>query len=178
MLARVALRRDALDEAEREARQALVGSADRVLPRLTLAEVLVARGDDEQALTVLAEAEKLYGQRAAPDPELIQGLHWLKGKALADLGQVAPAEAAFRQEIQSNPTDPRPYSSLALLYALTGRAAEAASMLREMTEKSPTAAAYAEAVRVYRALHDERGAETVLRFARQKFPGSPELAEL
>jgi len=167
-----------LDDAEREARLAMTASADRILPRLTLAEVLEARGQDEQALAVLAEAEKLYGQRAAPDPELVQVRHWLRGKALADIGQVAPAEAEFQQEIRSFPTDPRAYSSLALLYALTGRAPESAAMMHEMTEKSPTAAAYAEAVRVYRALHDEQGAETVLRFARRKFPGAPELEEL
>ena len=98
--------------------------------------------------------------------------------ALADLGRVAEAEAAFREEIRLFPEDPRAYASLALLLALTGRAPDAAATMRTMTEVSPTAQAYAEAVKVYRALHDEQGAQTVLRFARRKFPGSPALAGL
>jgi hypothetical protein len=33
-------------------------------------------------------------------------------------------------------------------------------------------------VRVYRALHDDRGAATVLAFAKRKFPGSAALERL
>jgi cytochrome c-type biogenesis protein CcmH/NrfG len=91
---------------------------------------------------------------------------------------VPGAEAAFQEEIRLFPEDPRAYASLALLYALTGRAPEAADRMRTMTETIPTAQAYAEAVKVYRALHDEQGAQTVLRFARRKFPRSPALAGL
>ncbi|HEV8632183.1 MAG TPA: sulfatase-like hydrolase/transferase [Thermoanaerobaculia bacterium] len=178
LLARVALRRKQLDEADRQARLAMATSADRLLPRLTLADVLEARGQYEQALAVLGEARKLYAERSTPDPELVKGLHLTEGKVRADLGQATEAEAAFRQEIRLFPDDPRAYAALALLYALTGRQAEAATTLQAMTEASPTAIAYAEAVRVYRSLHDERGAATVLRFARRKFPGSEVLADL
>jgi hypothetical protein len=38
-----------------------------------------------------------------------------------------------------------------------------------MTEAVPSAAAYAEAARTYRALGDERGAQVILRYAR-RFP--------
>jgi Flp pilus assembly protein TadD len=96
----------------------------------------------------------------------------------ADLGQAAAAESSFREEMRLFPDDPRAYAALALLYALTGRATEAAATLEAMTEASPTAVAYAEAVRVYRALRDQRGADAVLRFARRKFPHSEVLAEL
>jgi tetratricopeptide (TPR) repeat protein len=178
LLARIAVRRGQLDEAEREARLALQSSGDRVAPHLTLAEVLEARGQYEQALAEVREAQRLYAERAAPDPDLLQGLHWIEGKALADLGQAGPAEAAFRSEIAAFPDDPRAYSGLALLLALTGRPEECMQTLRAMTEASPTAAAYAEAVRVYRALRDERGAETVLRYARRRFPDSQVLATL
>jgi tetratricopeptide (TPR) repeat protein len=178
LLARIALRRKDVATAEREARLAMATSADRILPRLTLAEVLEARGDYEQALATIREARKLYDTRSTPDPDLIQGLHLVEGKVLADLGRTGDAETAFRQEIRLFPDDPRAYAALALLYALTGRGGEAAATLRTMTETNPTPAAYAEAVRVYRALRDERGADTVLRFARRKFPGSEVLEEL
>jgi arylsulfatase A-like enzyme/Flp pilus assembly protein TadD len=178
LLARIALRRQDLEAAEREARLALDDASERLLPRLTLAEVLHARRQYEAALATAGEAKALYAERAQPDPELIQGLHLLEGKILADLGRVPAAEAAFGQEIALFPDDPRAYSSLAVLLALTGRGEQAAATLERMTTASPTPVAYAEAVRAYRALGDERGASAVLSFARRKFPGNEVLEKL
>ena len=70
------------------------------------------------------------------------------------------------------------YSNLALVYALTGRPAEATTMLRRMTEAMPSPASYAEAARTYRALGDERGAQAILRYARRRFPDSEILKQL
>jgi arylsulfatase A-like enzyme/Flp pilus assembly protein TadD len=178
LLAEIALRRGKLEDAEREARAALDERGRRIRPRITLAEVLHARHRYEEALEQTRQAERAYAERAAPDPELIQGLALVRGKILADLGDAAGAEAAFRQEIQSYPDDLRAYPNLAILYALTGRPAAARDTLRQMVGSHPSAAAYAEAVKALRVLSDPGGAAAVLRLALGKFPGDPALTAL
>jgi len=155
----------------------LVGCADPVLG-VTLAEVLYARGRHEEALGVVRGAEATYAQRSAKDPDLLQGLNLIAGKIEADLGNAAAAESSFEKEIALFPQDVRAYSNLAILYALTGRGAQASATLNRMIGAAPTAAAYAEAVKTYRVLHDPRGASAVLGYALQRFPRSPELREL
>ena len=178
MTARIELRRGDLGAAERSARLAMEGASERILPRLTLAEVLHARGELEAALATVGEAKRLYAERQFQDPDLVFGLHLLEGRILADLGRVEPAAAAFREEIRRFPEHVQAWASLALLQALAGRPQDAARTLRGMTETNPTAAAYAEAVRTYRALGDERGAGVVLRHALARFPDSRELRAL
>ena len=140
--------------------------------------MLHARGAYEEALELAGEARRLHAERGAQDQDLLQGLHLVEGKVYADLGRAADAERSFREEIRLFPEDVRAYSNLALLYALTGRAGAAAQALREMTEAIPTPLAYAEAARTLRALDDERGAQTVLRYARRRFPDSALLRDL
>jgi choline-sulfatase len=178
LLAQIALRRGKLEDAEREARAALDDKGRRIGPMITLAEVLHARRRYEEALAEARQAERAYAERAAKDPELIHGLALVRGKTLADLGDAAGAEAAFRQEIQLFPDDLRAYPNLAILYALTGRPAEARDTLQRMVSAHPSAAAYAEAVKALRALSDAGGAAAVLRFALSKFPGDPALLAL
>ena len=178
LLAQIALRRGRLDDAEREARAAVDDKARRVGPMITLAEVLHARRRYEEALAETRQAERVYAERTAQDPELLRGLALIEGKILADMGDAAGAEAAFKQEIQRFPDDLRAYPNLAILYALTGRPAEAGATLRNMVSAHPSAAAYAEAVKALRALSDRAGAASLLRFALGKFPGDPALQAL
>jgi choline-sulfatase len=178
LLAQIALRRGRLADAEREARAALDDKGRRIGPMITLAEVLHARRRYEEALAETRRADRAYAERAAKDPELIHGLALVQGKILADLGDAAGAEAAFKQEIRLFPDDLRPYPNLAILYALTGRPAEARDTLQRMVSEHPSAAAYAEAIKALRALSDPGGAAAVLRFALRKWPGDPVLLAL
>jgi arylsulfatase A-like enzyme/Flp pilus assembly protein TadD len=178
LLAQIALRRRDLDGAEREARLAMDEKSLRLAPMITLAEVLYARGRYEQALAVTRRAEEIYAQRTAKDPSLIQGLSLIEGKIQADLGDAAAAEAAFQTEIARFPDDERAYSNLALLYALTGRPAAAGALLQRLVTDHPSAAAYAEAVKTYRALADRAGAAALLRYALHLYPHSPALRAL
>jgi choline-sulfatase len=178
LLSQIAMRRGRLEDAEREARAALDEKGRRIRPLITLAEVLHARHRYEEALEQTRQAERAYAERAAPDPELIQGLALVRGKILADLGDAAGAEAAFRQELQRYPDDLRAYPNLAILYALTGRPAAARDTLQQMVSSHPSAAAYAEAVKALRVLSDPGGATAVLRLALGKFPGDPVLTAL
>jgi arylsulfatase A-like enzyme/Tfp pilus assembly protein PilF len=178
LLAQIALRRKDLDTAEREARLAMEDKQLRVGPMITLAEVLHARGRYEEALDLTKRAAEAYDAREAKDPELIQGLSLIRGKILADMGDAAGAEASFEEEIRRFPHDVRAYSNLAILYALSGRPERVPEALKRMVDASPTPAAYAEAVKTLRALNNPAAAESLLRFAQGKFPGSAELRGL
>lgn len=178
LLSQIALRRKDLEGAEREARLAMSDESLRVGPMITLAEVLHARGRYEEALDMTRRAAEAYDKREAKDPGLIQGLSLIRGKILADMGNAAGAEAAFLQEVRLFPADYRAYSNLAVLYAVSGRPEQVGSTLKRMVEASPTPAAYAEAVKTLRALHDPGSAASLLRFALGKYPGSPELLAL
>lgn len=170
LLAQIALRREDLEEAEKEARLAMEEESLRLGPMITLAEVLHAQKRYEEALELALRAGDVYEQREAKDPDLIQGLSLIRGKVLADVGDTPSAEAAFLQEIRLFPADVRAYSNLAILYALSGRPQRVGATLRQMVEASPTPAAYAEAVKTLRALNDPRSAESLLRFALGRFP--------
>jgi tetratricopeptide (TPR) repeat protein len=149
-----------------------------VLPLGVLAEVLYARHDYPAALAAVNKAREGYAGREVPDPDLLQGLSLVEGKVHADLGDAPAAEKCFAEEIRLFPDGIPAYSNLALLYALTGRLDEATATLRRMTEANPSAAAYAEAARTYRALGDERGAQAILRYARRRFPQNEILKQL
>lgn len=178
LLANIAIQRKQFDVAEREAREAMTDQSLRVGPMITLAEVLHAKHDDTAALDMVRKAHETYDQREAKDPDLIRGLYLIHGKILADQGDSAGAEAAFKKEIELFPDNVRGYSSLAILYALLGRVSEVPPLLQRMTEVNPIPLAYAEAVKTLRILNDPRTASNLLRFAMNRFPGSPELTGL
>jgi arylsulfatase A-like enzyme/cytochrome c-type biogenesis protein CcmH/NrfG len=178
LLAQIALMRSHLDEADKEARQALDEKSLRVGPLVTLAEVQHARGDYNGALETLRQAQAAYDQREMKDPDLLRSLNLVRGKCQADLGDAVAAEASFRKEIELFPQNVRAYSSLAILDALTGRGAEIAPILQRMVEANPTPVAYAEAVKTLRLLKDPGSATALLRYALGRYPQSRELKEL
>jgi arylsulfatase A-like enzyme/tetratricopeptide (TPR) repeat protein len=178
LLAQIAFMKSDLDGAEKEARLAMEDKSLRIGPMVTLAEVQHARGDYNGALATVRQAEAAYEQREAKDPDLLRGLNLARGKALADLGDAAGAEAAFVKEIELFPQSIRAYSSLAIIYTLTGRPAEVGPTLKRMVEASPTPVAYAEAVKTLRLLKDSASASALLRYARGRFPQSRELRDL
>ena len=178
ILAQIAKERGQLETAEKEALWSMEEKGDRVGPLATLADVLHARGRYDEALKRIGEARKAYEARTAKDPDLLRGLSLIEGRVHADQGDVAAAETAFRREMQNFPQDLRAYSSLAILYALAGRAPEAGAALRHMVESNPSPSSFAEAVKTYRILKDDGGAEKLLRFALSKYPTSAELKAL
>jgi arylsulfatase A-like enzyme/Flp pilus assembly protein TadD len=178
LLAQIALERDDLESAEREARLALDEKHPRLGPTITLAAVLHARGRYDEALAMTRSTEETWLQRKQPDPRLIRGLFLQRGKILANQGQAVAAAAAFEREIELFPEDLGAWSNLAVLYALSGRGAEVGGVLRRMVETNDTAGGYAEAVRTLWVVEDHRSAAALLRFARGKFPDSEELRGL
>ena len=177
LLAQIALQRNDLGAAEREARAAMDEKSLRLGPMITLAEVLHARKDDAGALELTRKAAEVYNQREAKDPELIRGLALIQGKLLADQGDAEGAEKDFKQEIAMFPDSLRAYSNLAILYALTGRNAEVSAALQSLVQKNPYPPAYAEAVKTLRILNDPGSATKLLRYAQGRLPGGFGVAE-
>ena len=176
LLAQIALRQGELDQAERLVLRALEKRGGRLGPLLTLAELRLKQGRFREAVDVTLRAEREFGQR--DDPEALRGLYFTRGSALARLGEVEEAEAAFRAEIELSPGELAPYTHLAFVYGLQGRSREAGATLRSMVETNPGPSAYAEAVRTLRALGDSGSAAAVLRIGRRRWPEASELAAL
>jgi arylsulfatase A-like enzyme/predicted Zn-dependent protease len=91
LLARSAMANGDLEEAEREARAAFASRSGEVTPALTLAEVLVAGGDADAALAVIADLENELRSRSLPDPRLFL----LRAELLSARGDVAGAQRAL-----------------------------------------------------------------------------------
>lgn len=178
LLAEVARRREALDEAERLARRSLELNDRRPGPMMTLADVLLARGRHREALDWAERARREYEAHEKRDPRLIQGLHFVLGQAHAHLGNGPEAERAFLAEIRLFPEEVAPYTHLAVLYALIGETGRAESVLHRLIEVRPTPQAYAEAVKTWRALGNEVAASRLLRDGRRAHPDAPELRGL
>jgi choline-sulfatase len=177
LLAEVALARHQPAAAERAARAAVAAEDERVAPRLTLAEALVALDRLPEALAETDRALAELAQRAAG--QKFPRLWYVRGDILARLRRDGEAEQAFRREIDGFPADLRTYSSLAALYASEGKPDAAVAVLRRMVEaNTESPAAFAEAVKTLRVLGDAQGAADLLRYARGRHPESAELRAL
>ncbi|HVS13708.1 MAG TPA: sulfatase-like hydrolase/transferase [Thermoanaerobaculia bacterium] len=176
LLAQVALRRGNLEEAERALQRALPEREGRVEPLVTLTELRVRQERFEEALAEAQAALEEFGDR--PDREVLRGLQYQRGLALASLDRLPEAEGALRAEIELSPRELAPYSRLALLLALAGRGSEIGGVLQQMVTANPTPAAHAEAVRALRALGDEASAAGLLATALRRWPQDRELRSL
>ncbi|MGH9379608.1 MAG: tetratricopeptide repeat protein, partial [Thermoanaerobaculia bacterium] len=176
LLAQIAMREGDLEEAEHHVERAVAGRGGRVAPLLTQADLLLRQDDPEEALAVTDQVLAEAG--SAVDPDAPQGLHLIRGKAYARMGEAAQAEESFLRELEVSSRELAPYTHLALLYAVQDRAADAGRTLGRMVEANPTPTAYAEAVRTLRLIGDPRAAAAVLQQALRRWPESRELREL
>jgi arylsulfatase A-like enzyme/Flp pilus assembly protein TadD len=176
LLAQIGLRRGDLDAAERSLHRALDDREGRIEPLVTLVELRVRQQRFDEALETAADVRREFGGR--PDGEVLRGLEYQRGLALASLDRLAEAEQAFRAEIALSPSELAPYPRLALVLALGGRAREIGGVLEQMITANPTPGAHAEAVRTLRALGDEASATALLRSALARWPRDGELRSL
>lgn len=156
--------------------RAIAERGPRLTPLIVRAGWLNVQGRFEEALeqtdAVLAE----FGDRG--DRKVLARLFLHRGTALGALERMAEAERSYREATDLDAELLGAYSSLAFLFALHGRAAEAGQALQEMVTANPAPAAYAEAVRTLRAMNDEASAARLLRQALQSWPDSPELLRI
>jgi tetratricopeptide (TPR) repeat protein len=177
LLARIALREDDYAAAEKWTTEAVARRGTRVGPLITLADLRLEQHRLPEVLELTEQAEKEW--TAGPrDVELIRGLLFVRGKALAESGRPQEALAAFEREIANTPSYTAAYTHLAYLHAALGDSRTAGATLRRLVEANPNPKGYAAAVKTLRGMNDARSAAAVLRDARRRWPDAPELAEL
>jgi arylsulfatase A-like enzyme/Flp pilus assembly protein TadD len=133
LLAKVALLRNDLGEAERQAR---LGMPDATDPNgaMILAQVYLRQSQPQSALDALEKARvPTLGRKP------VAGFDFLRGDVLARLHRYPEAEAAFQAEIRAFPRNARAYASQAVVLALEGRSqAEVHDLLDSMVRASPS----------------------------------------
>jgi len=156
LLAQVALARDDLAAAEREAR-AVNGDAGAELgAAVVLAEVAIRQERFPQALAITDDAKRtIREQRLTP----VMNLDFLRGDAFARLGRHDEAEAAFEEEIRSFPRNSQAYTRLAIVYGLQRRPVKDVDRLLEaMVAANPTHETIELAAKTLESLGDAQGA--------------------
>jgi Flp pilus assembly protein TadD len=156
LLARIALVRNDLPTAEREAQRAVAAAGDSNAALYTLARVAQKQG---RSADVLRIADELLGRLQRTNGRPLRGLHSMRGDALARLGNVAAAEGAFRDELRLYPADPEAYRGLIVLLATQGRTAEAEAAIRTFAATAPTPQTYEVIAQTLEVLGDEEGAK-------------------
>lgn len=151
-----------------------VAEIERVDPALPLGDYVEGRvAFDEQrfedAVAALQNAARALQGRASIVPDL----QLVLGDALTQLDRSTEAEAAYRQELQTDPTSVRAYASLASLYHSTNRDEAMTQTLDELIEAVPTAEGYATAARVWAAAGNRARANELRIEARRLLRSDP-----
>jgi arylsulfatase A-like enzyme len=173
LLAQIALQRNDLTGAEKEARAALAARGSRIGPLVTMASILQKQGRLDEALKMTDQAE-----RELTPGQSFPGLFLERGDLLARLDRPADAEQAFLREVRAFPADTAGYTRLAVLYASQGRGDAAVGALQTMVQSQNSPAAYVAAVKTLRILGDPQQAAALLRYALSIHPDSKELRAL
>ena len=154
--ARIALARDDLAGAEREARQVTGEASAEQGAAIVLAEVHSRRAQLPEALALLEDAKRRGAERGL---EPVIDLDFLRGDTLARLGRHAEAEAAFNEEIRRYPRNAQAYTRLAIVYGLQRRTrAEVNRLLETMVAASPGPGTCELAAKTLESMGDQVGA--------------------
>ncbi|MGH9456311.1 MAG: sulfatase-like hydrolase/transferase [Thermoanaerobaculia bacterium] len=175
ILARAALELGREDEAERHAAALLADERFRIAGSLTMARVRLQQQRTDDALALLDDAGKEIARRGRPAP---QGLHFLRGDALARAGRGREAEREFLREIELFPREPQAYKNLALLYLTVGDDRKASETIFRLERAAPTPRSYLAIVQLLRTLGDARGAAAWADRGLERWPGHAELARV
>jgi arylsulfatase A-like enzyme len=135
LLARIALSKDDLAAAEREARAVGGEPSAEAAAAVVLAEVGIRRGRFAAALEIAENAQRALAAKGLP---AVVDLDFMRGDALARLGRHAEAAAAFEAEIRAFPRNAQAYMRLAIVYGLQRRPArEVNGVLQAMVAADP-----------------------------------------
>ncbi len=163
VLATVYLTQKDYAAAEREALLAKGGYRSRRMPDVILAQVRKARGDLPGALEIL---DSVQAERRNAGQGPISDVSAYRGDILARMGRNSEAEAAFHDEMQYFPNNPKAWTGLAILYASEGRGPEAHATLEKMVESSPNPRSFEAAAQAFQVLGDTAEARRLLVRAR------------
>jgi len=133
LLARVALARRDHASAATYAKELPDDPAKLVL----LAEIASARGDYAGALRIVDDAQRMAAER---EQGAVYHLEFVRADALARLGRIDEARAAYQREIAAFPDDAHAYANLAVLQFVSGMRRDAEATLRSLEAKNPALA--------------------------------------
>lgn len=156
ILSRVALERNDLEGAEREAGLVHGGAVLESQRAVVLAEVALRRDRPADALAILRAAQKSVVAAGLVAP---RNLSFLAGDALARSERLTDAAAAFRDEIRAYPANAQAYARLAIVLALEHRPRdEVAALLESMYRANPSHATAELAGKTLESIGDRSGA--------------------
>jgi arylsulfatase A-like enzyme/Tfp pilus assembly protein PilF len=134
LLARIALARNDLAGAHREAEAAMQENVRSADAAVVLAQVLTAGGHLREALQTLDNVQK---QASASGVSAVENLAATRGDVLARMGDDANAETAFHEELNAFPHNRDAYTKLAILYVTESRVPDARKTLERMVRANP-----------------------------------------
>jgi tetratricopeptide (TPR) repeat protein len=136
ILARVALARDDLATAEREAVLARGDTLAELNAAVIRGEIRIRRSELAEGLALLDEARRRIETDKLPP---LRDLQFLRGDILARAGRLDEARLAFEEEIRAFPANSPAYARLAIVYGLQGRrVGEVRALLEKMVRAHPT----------------------------------------
>ena len=156
LLARIALAKDDLAGAEREAAAVAGDAAAELGAAVVRAEVRIRQDRFAEALGLVEEAKRrIREDRLAPAPDL----DFLRGDALARLGRYPEAQAAFEEEVRAFPANSQAWARLAVVYGMERRTVrEVDRLLERMVAANPTPETFELAAKTLESMGDRRGA--------------------
>lgn len=154
LLGRVAIARGDFALAETEAKAAMADPTMKGRSAVILAQAYAKKGRVDDALQLL-ETTRAEAKQQGVRVEL---LDFARGDILATIGRNAEAEQAFLEEIAGYPHNLSAYSSLAVVYAVSGKTGEIDGVLDRLVAANPNRQACAVAAETLQSLGDARGA--------------------
>jgi tetratricopeptide (TPR) repeat protein len=168
-----------LRDAVTEAQDLLKRSPDNVGARKILGRIYYRMiGDPQQGKInedMLKQAIEQYKQIAALDPKDVES--WL---TLGRLYRVPPgdsveAEKTYKHVIEIDPNNEEALTGLAMVYSDAGDTRRAIEMLRQVTDRDPSANTLEALAQAYDQVRDYKSAAEVLRKAVEMAPDKPRL---
>jgi arylsulfatase A-like enzyme/Tfp pilus assembly protein PilF len=174
-LAQIALERKDFARATAEANAVVGPKRDRPYALMLLGQIAQGQGKFEEALQYFDQAAAITESKHRHAPPM---LSFFRGDALARLGRADEAEQAFRAEIEKNPTEPRPYKNLILLYATEGKNTEATQLIFSLEKAAPTQPSYVAISETLKIIGDRNGARFWAARGLSKYPNDRQLQAL
>jgi tetratricopeptide (TPR) repeat protein len=169
-----------LREAVIEAENALKANPDDMNARRVLARIYTQQIGDSQSNHIdeamLKRAVEQYRLITTKDPKDVES--WIMlGRLLKISQSPSDSESAFQKALDQDPDNEDALSGLAMVYADTGDAHKASSLLERLTKKNPNPRAFALLASSYEQMHEYALAANAYKQALQLDPGRIEIKQ-
>jgi tetratricopeptide (TPR) repeat protein len=168
LLARIALARHDVDQAQVEAGLTHQADPTSVMPAFVDARALYDQGKFDDALPIFEDATTTARKASSA----LENLHFYAGDTLQRLDRPSEAEYEFLEELRYFPHNLRAATALVALYQMQDRVDEAEEALTRILRTTPTPEAYAMASRMLKAMGNTKESNAVRAEAARLFTDS------